>query len=161
MDNIYTIQLNKLREWLIPTMLRTPIALAIAKAGYKPLLTLYNDFVRFRKNKFYDIQINFQVCWLENFLNDRFDAKFKRIHIEDAEQGDPIFIHKREEAKPFVLKKRSEAAPQYIYTRGESIGDLMNDFIIYVPEDVVINENELRAMLSKKICGKRYKIQNY
>lgn len=161
MNNIYIIQLNKLREWLIPTMLRTPIVLAIAKAAYMPLLTLYNDFIRFRKDKFYDIQINFQVCFLESFLNERFDTKFKRIYIEDAEQGEPIFIHKREEAKPLVIKRRSETAPQFIYTRGESIGDLMNDFIIYIPEDVLINESELRAMLSKKICGKRYKIQNY
>lgn len=103
--------------------------------------------------------MNFQVCYLEAFLNDRFDFTLRRIYIEDAANEETIYIYKRDEATPLVISTRAEASAQPIFTRGETNGDYINDFVIYMPASVVFDENELRAMVATKLCGKRYKIE--
>lgn len=103
--------------------------------------------------------MNYQVCYLEAFLNDRFDFSDRRIYIEDAENQDTLFIYKRDELNPIGLYQRSENHSQPIYTRGESNGDYLNDFVIWIPYGVVFDEAELRAMVATKLAGKRYKIE--
>jgi len=140
-------------------MLRKPVLMAFAKAAYAPLVTLHNGFMAFRKAKFYQIEMNYQTCYLESFLNDRFDPSQRRIYIEDAESRDGTFVFTRAEDQPLVIHKRIESVPRFIYTRGESNGDMLNDFIVFVPASVTFDEYELRAMISTKLSGKRYSVQ--
>lgn len=103
--------------------------------------------------------MNYQVCYLEAFLNDRFDFTDRRIYIEDAENQETLYIYTRAELNPVWLYTRAEDIPQPVYTRGESNGDYLNDFVIWIPYGVVFDEAELRAMVATKLAGKRYKIE--
>jgi hypothetical protein len=135
--------------------------MTMAKSIFSPIVTLHNSFIRYRRDKFYQIQMDYQTCYLESFLNDRFDFTQRRIYIQDAETGETIYLFQRAENNPLLIYKRSENKPQPLYTRGESNGDLLNDFVVYVPLDVVFDEHELRAMIGSKICGKRFKVQTF
>jgi hypothetical protein len=159
MYNIFNIQLNKLRTWLIPAMLQTDVLMAFTEAIYTPIVALHNSFIAFRKSKFYEIKMNYQTCYLQAFLNDRFDSIQRRIYIVDAVSREPVYIYTRAEAKALVISKRSEAQSVAVYTRGESNGDLLHDFYVFVPANVGFDEHEMRAMIATKLCGKRYKIQ--
>lgn len=161
MFNVYNIVLNKLAEWLVPTYLRNGVMMAFVKACFAPLVVLQNDFLLYRKSKLYEIEMNYQVCYLESFLNDRFDFIQRRIYIEDASSKTSKFIYRSAENKPFLIYKRSENKPATIYTRGESIGDFTNDFIIFIPVEISFDEKEIRAMLFTKLSGKRYKIETF
>jgi hypothetical protein len=155
----YDIQFNKLAMWMTPHWLRKQGFLIILQACFQPIVLIHNAFLRYRKAKLYELYINFQVCYLEAFLNDRFDYSQRRIYIDDSQIQGTVYIYKRAELKPIFLYKRSEDNHVPLYTRGESIGDLLNDFIIWIPDDVVFQEAELRAMISSNLSGKRYKIE--
>lgn len=157
--NVFNININRLAQWLIPTRLRMPVLMAIVSAIVSPLISLHNLFLSYRKAKFYQIAMNYQTCYLEAFLNDRFDYTQRRIYIEDAETVDPLYLYMRAEESPVYIYSRSEAQPVHVYTRGETLGDLTYDFIVWVPLDVVFDQNEMRAMIATKLCGKRYKIE--
>jgi hypothetical protein len=161
MFSVYNIVLNRLAEWLIPTRLRTSVLLAIVKACYTPFINLHNDFLLYRKAKKYELAMNYQVCYLESFLNDRFDFTQRRIYIEDAKNHPAKYIHQLAELKPLVIFARSESNHEAIYTRGENLGDYANDFVIFIPVSVVFDEKEIRAMIATKLSGKRYKIETF
>lgn len=124
-----------------------------------PLVLIHNNFIRYREAKLYELFINYQTCYLEIFLNDRFDKTERRIYIDDAQNQDTVYLYLRDELNPVNLYTRSEDNAVALYTRGESNGDLLNDFIVYVPVDVVFQEPELRAMIANNLSGKRYKIE--
>lgn len=155
----YDINFYRLAEWLTPRWLRAAKWLILLKACFYPLVLVHNAFIRYRKAKLYEIAMNYQTCYLEAFLNDRFDFTQRRIFIEDAETVDALYLYMRDEENPVFLYRRSEALPVPVYTRGETVGDLTYDFIVWVPLDVVFDQNEMRAMIATKLCGKRYKIE--
>lgn len=161
MYKVFDIQVNKLSEWLIPTMMRKGVMMAFVKAAFAPIVTLHNSFLGYRDAKFYQIRMNYQTCYLESFLNDRFDYVQRRIYIEDAETVEQVYLYQVEEEKPEWLYQQSENEPLYLFTEGESLGDLLNDFVVYVPADIQFSESEIRAMLSTKLSGKRYKIETF
>lgn len=131
----------------------------LLKSCVYPLVLVHNSFTRYRSAKLYEMAMNYQVCYLEAFLNDRFDFSLRRIHIEDAENSDTIYIYQRAELNPLHIFSRGEGRAQPVYTRGESNGDYLNDFVIWIPYGVVYDEAELRAMVATKLAGKRYKIE--
>lgn len=159
MFEFFNIQFGKLAEWLIPIKMRYGVLMAWVKSLFGAVIILHNDFMRYRKAKLYQIQMNYQVVYLESFLNQRFDTTLRRIYITDAENQVVKYIFTRVEGNPLLIFRRSENQPQIIYSRGESNGDYVNDFIIWVPYDVVFDEREHRAMVSTKLSGKRYKIE--
>lgn len=159
MFNFFNISFYLLAEWLVPIRLRTAVMMAFIKACFAPIIALHNQFMSYRKAKLYEIKMNYQVCYLEAFLNDRFDSIARRIYIDDAQTVEQIYLYQDEEEKPIYLNQESENDPVYLYTEGETLGDYLNDFIVYVPVSVVFNESEMRAMITTKLAGKRYKIE--
>lgn len=158
-NNVFNILLSLLQQWLIPTMLRKNVLMAIVQAIYAPLVALHNDFINYRRAKFYQIKINYQVCYLQDFLNDRFDYIQRRIYIDDAETVAQVYLYQDEEDAPIWLYQDVEDSPVYIFQDGESLGDILFDFVIFIPSSVQFEENEIRAMIATKLCGKMYKIE--
>ena len=139
--------------------MRINVMMAFVKACFQPLIDLHNDFLLYRKAKLYQIAMNYQVCYLEALLNDRYDFTQRRIYIDDADTGDQVYIYQDDEDAPLYMQQESENDPLYLFTEGETIGDHTNDFIIHIPATVAYSESEIRAMIATKLCGKRYKIE--
>lgn len=155
MGSIYDIDFGKVVRWNLRRKKRKPRILALLNAMAKPVILLYQDFLKYRKAKLYQLMITPQKCYLERLLNDRYDFTQRRIYIDDGLDKPPIYIYQNAELKPLYLGSK------IIYTRGES-GDLKDDFIVFVPLDLVFENAEMTSLVKVyKLAGTKFKIQRF
>jgi len=111
-----------------------------------------------RNQNIYRLGITPQVCYLEKFLNDRYDNVLRRIRIVDAQQANITYLFLRTENSPLYIYTRAEKKPLYLYSRSEII-DIETDFIIQIPANVTFDEKQVRGEIdSYKLAGKKYQI---
>lgn len=160
-DKIYDIDFQKVVRWNLRRKKRKPGILALLNAMAKPVSLLYQDFLKYRKAKLYQLMITPQKCWLERLLNDRYDFTQRRVYIGDSVDKPPFYIYQSAELKPQFIYRRSENKPKYIYTGGES-GDLKDDFTVFVPLDISFELNEMISLVKVyKLAGTKFKIQRF
>ena len=124
-----------------------------------PVILLYQDFLRFRNAKNYELKITPQVCYMQKLLNDRFDFINRRIIIVDGLDKPPTFIYKVAEIKPVFIYLNSQSLPHFIYTSGES-SDIHDDFIIQIPMVINFDAAEMISLTKVfKLAGAKFKIQ--
>lgn len=155
MGSIYDIDFSKVVRWNLRRKKRKPRILALLNSMAKPVVLLYQDFLKYRKAKLYQLMITPQKCWLERLLNDRYDFTQRRIYIDDGVDHPPTYIYQDAELKPLYL------GTKIIYTGGES-GDLKDDFIVFVPMDLIFEEQEMMSLVKAyKLAGTKFKIQRF
>lgn len=155
MGSIYDIDFSRVVRWNLRRKKRKPRILALLNAGAKPVILLYQDFLKYRKAKLYQLMITPQKCWLERLLNDRYDFTLRRIYIDDGADHPPVYIYQDAELKPLYLGSAT------IYTSGES-GALKDDFIVFAPMDLVFEEAEMISLVKVyKLAGTKFKIQRF
>jgi hypothetical protein len=151
---MFNLDYNKLLLQLIPSFLRKPRMVGWLQSLIYPVKELFEIFIAYRTEKLYELSHNGQVFSMENVLNDRFDNDERRIYISDGLTKDRLYAYTRDEDKALFL-------PKYLYTRGD-YADSGVDFIVWVPNEIVISLEEmyeLRAKVNKyKIYPKRYKV---
>lgn len=158
-SNFYNIDLRRIARWNLPRIHRKPKRLARVYAMIYAVSEVFQQLLRFRKQKLYQLMITPQVCYLERLLNDRWDFTQRRIRIVDGIDKPPFYIYQKAELKPKYIRLRSENRPKYIYTSGES-GTLQDDFIIKVPMGLPFDHNEMRSLVTVyKLAGTKFKIQ--
>lgn len=158
-DTLIDVSFGKLAVWFSPKRFRKTLMIILLRSSVAPVIALYNDFIRYRNLKLYQIMITPQVCYLERLLNDRFDLSLRRITIGEPVYNDPWYLYQEEELKPEFLYQESEALPAYIFTDGEA-GASKDDFTVLVPLDIDFDINQMSSLLNQyKLFGKRYKIQ--
>jgi hypothetical protein len=157
--NNYDIDWKRMARWNTPAKLLNPRMLNWLYGFIYPIVLIHITFKKYRKAKLYEIAMNYQVCYLESFLNDRFDFTQRRIYIEDAQTVDQVYLYQDEELQPLYLYQDDEDQPVYLYQDGESLGDILYDFVVFVPASTTFDQNEMRAMIATKLCGKHYKIE--
>lgn len=123
-----------------------------------PVVFVYNNLLRFRTRKIYEINITPQVGSLQKLLNDQYDVINRGIRIIDPADKDPLYIFTDAENKPVYLFVAAESEVSFLFTDGES-SDLKDDFIVLVPPGVVFNYNEMRSLVQAyKLGSKQFKI---
>lgn len=151
----YNLDINKLTALLTPTFLRKEMFLAWLRVLHFPLIEIVDKFNFNRNENLYNLAHNGQVCYLRGALNDRFDPSQRRIKIADGNRYQRQYIYTRGEQKPKFLGKI------YLYDRVD-YGDTGVDFIVLIPNNLVFNEYEMKALVDfYKLASKRYKIQKY
>jgi hypothetical protein len=157
----FNIDWKKLADWLIPSLLRKGVMMLWVRSLLRPIIDVHQSFLRYKKEKDYQLGITGQVCYLEKMLRDKYDFTLRRIWIDDAQDKPISYIYNRQEAKPLFVRKRSEAMPKIIYTRNEN-GLLANDFIVWVPMNIVFDFQEMGSLImAYKLPGVKFKIQRY
>lgn len=160
-EKIYDIDFSRAVRWNLRRKKRKPRILALLMAMAMPFQLIYQDFLRFRKAKLYDLMITPQVCYLEAFLNDRYDLIQRRIYIDDAISYPPLYLYQDEELKPVDLYTDFENKPVYLYTDGEG-GEYADDFVVFVPHDIDFSLIEMTSLIMRKrLPGMRFKIQKF
>lgn len=89
----YNVDYNKLVILLLPTFLRKPKLIAFLRALITPLSNLHYQFLQHQRDDHYKLDHNWQVCYLEKVLNDRFDVSVKRIRIIEGEKYERQYIY--------------------------------------------------------------------
>jgi hypothetical protein len=159
MDTFFQIDFKKLVQLLLAVKLRRRRLSAFLYAMIAPMETLHSIFVKSRAYSFYRLSITPQVCYLEKFLNDRYDVAKRRIRITNAAHADTVYLYLRAENKPLYLFTQAENRPVYLFTREEISNSAGADFIITVPAAVTFNENQMCGEIdSYKLAGKKYQI---
>jgi hypothetical protein len=155
---LYDIDYSKLTRWQAPAYIRKSRLLALLRIAINGVVFLYQDLLRFRKRKLYELMITPQVCYLERLLNDRFDFTQRRIRIIDPTFFEPVWLAQEEELAPVYFTTESENDPVWLPTE-EEVGQIQNDFVITAPASINFDENEMRSLVNVfKLAGKRYKI---
>lgn len=158
-STFYNIDLKKAVRWNVPRSKRYPKRLAKLYALTYAASQIFQQLLRFRKQKLYQLEITSQVCYLERLLNDKWDYTLRRIRIVDGIDHPPFYIYRNNELKPKYIRRKIENAPRYIYTRGES-GVLSDDFVVKVPMGIAFDYDEMRSLLNAfKLGGIKFKIQ--
>ena len=158
---IYNINYNTVVEWLLPIPLRKTRLLAWMKLMATPFIIVYNNILRFRTARLYELKITPSKCYLEQMLRDRYDFSQRRIFISDGIDKPPFYIFQNDELKPKYLRKIIEGNPVRIYTSGES-GTIGDDFIVFVPKDINFELAEMTSLIKAfKLSGTKFKIQSF
>ncbi|BAV09404.1 hypothetical protein SAMN05421788_101840 [Filimonas lacunae] len=159
-NNIYNVEWKKLVNWLTPVTLRKKKLLALLYALVSPINDLHTRFITYKKNIDYRLKINYQVCFLQAALNDRFDYTGRRIQIVRSRQFDPQPLFLLPENKPMVLNARPGTG-KILYTKSET-GQFTADFIIKIPASLQYDLSELTAFVNSYIVQCRtFKVQTY
>jgi hypothetical protein len=160
-DNTYKVDFNKLVSWLLPLRLFKPKLFALCKALVSPLSTLHADFIVYRLQKKYELEITGQVCKLERLLNDKFDADLRRIYITDGEKSKRKYVYSKNELAAKHIYKDDENKPLYIYQQSE-IATTTYHFIVNVPLGLSYNADVFVSILSQfKMPSKKFKIVTF
>lgn len=155
-DRVYIIDWARSIRQMLPAKVRTAMNVNWLKGLIYPIVILHSDFTTFRRSINYRLSINYQVCYLEKLLNDRYDYVSRRIRIEDVAGKEPVYVYTRNENKPVRFYTRAENKPVYFFTRGE-VGAGGFDAVIKVPAGVVFTSLEMLSLV-KRYCLPAMKI---
>jgi hypothetical protein len=156
-EAVYIINCLLLARWNV--QLRATNMMSYIDILVNPVIFLYQDFMRFRKQKIYELAITPQVCYLERLLNDRYDLVQRRIVIVDTILQSSKYIYRDDELKPVFFYQDSELQPLYFFSDGETQTSF-DDFIVKVPATIVFEVAEMKSLI-KQFClaGKTFKIE--
>lgn len=156
---IYRITYSYLVRWWTPKYLRQDFWLTFVGVLIQPVATLWRGFMSFRRDKNYQLTITPQKCYLEQLLRNRWDSTLRRIYIDDGIDKPPFYLYQTAENKPVFINPVTPV--KWLYTTAENF-DLVDDFVVYVPMDVVFDESEMRSLLNAyKLAGTKFTIQRY
>lgn len=99
----YNIDYNKLIILLLPTFLRKPKIVAFLQSAIAPVVNIHYEFLQRRLEDHYKLDHNWQVCYLEAMLNDRFDIATRKIKIIEGDRYERKYIYTNAELKPKYL----------------------------------------------------------
>lgn len=160
----YKVNIKRLALLTLPTWLRRPVAGALIFAGVTPLGRMLQELRTLREETSYRINHNGQVCKLRGALNDAFDARERRIRVEDEESGggEGWRVYRRSEERAVAAPGRGTGRAVIMNGRGYG-GASGYDFWVTLPRALrgEIEETRLRATVDRyKLASKRWTI-NY
>jgi hypothetical protein len=117
------------------------------------------DFLQFRHDILYDIQINGQTIHLERVLNDKFDIAERRIYITDGEYFEPPVFYEEYKNLPVIFFDESNTNNPAFYTQSNLDNRVSFNFFVHIPADVWHDRVVVRALVQKyKIFGRTFDI---
>jgi hypothetical protein len=127
----------------------------------KPLSTLQEVFLSFRKQKLLELTYNSQTMIFERVLNTAFGAT--GIYIENVNSSfnrNYIFQLSEEERPLYIRQLNEEENGPFINSLAEFASEF--DFIVWVPVGLVFDQAKMNALVNKyKLAGFRHSIQKY
>lgn len=127
-----------------------------------PLQTIHDEYILWRLERYYLINITSQVISLKGYLNDRFDSAQRRIYILT-----PTIIYNGlwiglESEVDFCQMISLESEDQGVWLGKFSEQNTGFDFVIYIPSDIVTNDviNQIKSSVyNLKLAGKLFDVE--
>lgn len=167
-DNHFNIDFKKLAVLWIMTDLRKNRMINFVHVLIFPLVTLYVDVMRNRKQGLIKMDHNYQKFSMQKRMNDAFDRIERRIKIVNAVQYEGVYLYTEAETDPthpsyFSTDPNNKMKwlfgdenPLFIRSESELTSDY--DFIVEIP-DTNINQIMLKAEIDFYVlASKRYLI---
>lgn len=157
----------------IPPILRKQRRADWLHTAIKPLKTMYDEFLSWRKTTLFYLQFSYQVASLEYLLNDEYPSGNGGIYIEDFNtsfdydlsfyfsENQPVeldFYFSELDPPAAYLPAGYESALNFYFS--ELFGNY--DAIVFVPVFTTFTEQGMRNLIDQyKPFGTRYQIQTY
>lgn len=114
--------------------------------------SLYIDWVAWLKDRYYEISITPQVCYIEKMLNDEFDKQQRRIYISEPARLTTNFFYRETDGKNWYFGSGK-------FFVDDTRFNYPYDFIINLPSGIIINSERLNALVNRyKLLGKTYRL---
>lgn len=149
---------------LTPPQLRKPIFIAWLFRLFLPLRRTKVQFDDLRAYWDYNLMFSSQTLSLEARLNQQYNLVMGSIYI--ITQNNPntavyTFWVNENQPSPFIYFLDEGQTPTYITWLNEGSNAAV-DFIVYVPNTLVFDEGQMRAIIDLyRLAGKRYSIVLY
>lgn len=139
---------------MLPIRLRkAKLLLAILNSVGSVLNSLFIDFKTWLRDRYYDLSITPQVCFIEKLLNDEFDRDLRRIYISEPARLTTNFFYRETDGKNWYFGNDKFFADDTRF-------NYPYDFIINLPTEIIINKERLTALVNKyKLLGKTYRLK--
>lgn len=167
-DNIFHINFRKVTRLWIMSDLRKIRMINFINVLIFPLVSLYVEVMKNRKQNLIKMNHNFQKFSMQKRLNDVFDRIERRIKIVKAVQYEGIYLYTEAETDPthpgyFSTDPNNKVKwlfgdenPTYLRSESELTSDF--DFIVEIP-NININQIMLKAEIDFYVLqSKRYQI---
>jgi hypothetical protein len=152
---MFNISFIKLVQWIMPTWLRNANATIMVLAANYPLREVHNQFKDYVDAVDYRLKHNYQTCYLQAMLNDKFDLIDRRIRVIDFEVWGALFFFDDSENRDLNC---GDDNVQFFWA-----DDVGYDYTIQIPSTIVTTNAEmasLRANVNRyKLAGKQFYIQ--
>jgi hypothetical protein len=102
--------------------LRTPVRLNFLNAAAKPFKQMHSEFLVIVDYYIRRIRFTGQVCYIEQALNERYDAVLKRIYIEDYGTNELYIFQTAEAEPPLYIFNEWNAATAYVAGEYSQVG---------------------------------------
>jgi hypothetical protein len=152
------VDIVKAATQLVPYQLRKPLNLAWHEALLAPILAMKTKFDAARRRTLQLVAYTFSKRSMELLLNAEFDLLQNRIYIESTPGiVDTLVLHVQASERPTIILK--PAVPPVL--RSSYARQTEQDFIVYVPEDLVPFDVAKMAVLVNRyrLVGKDFKIK--
>ena len=151
--NKYLIDFQKMINWLLPVRKRKDTRKSFLYAGMKWIRDIHAEFITFGTSLKSEALINSQVTNFQNYLQDRFGDGILIVHdsISPSLLGEVI--------DTLIVAGDDGDATTWIGDAND--GGLTGvTFIVQVPNALVYDQDELRAVINKyKVPGSNYIIE--
>ncbi|EFI16600.1 hypothetical protein HMPREF0156_00185 [Bacteroidetes oral taxon 274 str. F0058] len=138
-----------------PPRIYTGVAKSILTAMGIVLNGIFKGFIDLYKKIDDDLSITPQVCFLEKILNDKYDNKERRIHIEEAEDTLGYFFFRVNDppSNKFYFNKAW-------FVEDTRYGNAGVGFVVVLPMDISATD-QMRAFINRyKLISIKYQIIN-
>lgn len=159
----YRLNLRRLAMLSLPTRWRKPIMGGLVYAMIRPLIGVYETFIKIIEDTDYSLSHNGQVCKLRALLNDTFDPEWRRIRISESWNVDSGVTAYERSASRWLMVGKRDSEPTIILNRRGYGGRHGYDFWVNVPASITKDEEtRLRAIIDgNKLASKRYEISYF
>lgn len=126
------IDIYKLIALLLPQVLRQPIHIAWLKSLLTPIITEWQSYTLWHKDKLYEAHVTSQTVSMQAYLNRLFDPILKRIKVSHGATNEFYISLWSETSGPYILADDGI----FLSLEGEINSEVLDGFIVEVPQGI-------------------------
>ena len=161
---MFGLQILNTIKRLLPPKLRKPKMMAWLFRSFSPLRKTKVSFDNLRDYWNYNLKFNTQTLSLEERLNQHYNLISGSIYIiTQNSSNDSVYTFwiNENQPSPFIYFLSEGQTATYTTWVNEN-SSATADFIVYVPNSLVFDEEELKAIIDLyRLAGKQYSILQY
>ena len=134
---------KKLIRQLTPTFLRKPIRIAWLEALFSPLIRMWDNYVIWRLERYYESHVTCQTISIKAYLNKLFDPEFQRIDIVDITEDNSVYVALRDEGYDDLFIDGEYGTFLFLESEKTGIG-----FKIIIPKELELRKQEISGVVN-------------
>lgn len=160
---MYNLDFPKIISELFPVKIGVQRNVQFVRCMLHPLKQLWDGFLLWRQAKLFDLKYTAQKKSMEGWLNVLYDSDQNRIYIENTDRTPLVYFTEDLDAPQFYFFDDLDERNQHFFDDASfNNPPIDQDFIVHVPNDVTATDDEVRAIVAKRVFSpKTFIIQRF